>query len=133
VIFTAEIHSQANIRQGSKGLSAETSGVHLLPYLLSQTLAAVVAGIIINRTGFFNPAMLGGTVIFSIGAGFLTSLSTRTPSPQWIGFQVLAGFGTGCAQFMAMGIAQQLLVKEDESIGLSLVYMIKTLGGYFST
>lgn len=88
-----------------------------------------MAGVIINRTGFFNPPMLGGTVMFAIGAGFLTTLTATTNSAHWIGFQVLAGFGTGCAQFMAMGIAQQLLVKEDESIGLALVYMIKTLGG----
>ncbi|RDW92655.1 hypothetical protein BP5796_02049 [Coleophoma crateriformis] len=132
--FLVEVGSTSHVYylpfyfQGVKGASAAGSGVDLLPYLLSQTLAAVVAGAAINRSGYFNPPMLAGTVMFSIGAGLLHTLSTTTPSSMWIGYQILAGFGTGCAQFMAMGIAQQLLEKEDESIGLSMVYMIKTLG-----
>jgi hypothetical protein len=95
-------------------------------------LAGIFTGIVINFTGYFNHPMLFGTFLFTIGAGLLYTLSVTTTTSQWIGYQCLAAFGTGCSQFIAMGIAQQLLEKDEEAIGLSMVYMIKMLGGYAS-
>ncbi|KAH8810769.1 major facilitator superfamily domain-containing protein [Xylogone sp. PMI_703] len=136
--FLAELSTTAHVYylpfyfQGVNGASAEKSGVDLLPYLLSQTIAGIMTGVLINFTGYFNPPMIFGTILFSIGAGFLQTLSVNTTSAQWIGFQILAAFGAGCSQFMAMGIAQQLLSKDEESIGLSMVYTIKQLGSAIS-
>jgi MFS family permease len=132
--FLTEVGSTAHVYylpfyfQGSHGATAEASGVDVLPYLLSQTISGFITGVIINFSGYFNPSMLFGSTLFSIGCGLLYTLSATTPQSAWIGYQVLAGFGTGCCQFMAMGIAQQLLSRKEESIGLSTVYMIKTLG-----
>ena len=111
-----------------KGASAQRSGVDVLPYLLSQTIAGIVTGVIVTLTGYFNPPMLFGTVMFAAGAGLLHTLSVASSATQQIGYQIAAAVGAGCGQFMAMGIAQQLLEKDEEAIGLPMVYMIKTLG-----
>lgn len=113
-----------------KGSTAEGSGVDLLAYLISQTVGGILTGVAINRFKVFNPSMLFGSVAFSIGAGLLHTLSIGTPSSQWIGYQILAAFGTGCCQFIAMGVAQQELDRHEEAIGLAVVYMIKMLGRY---
>lgn len=114
--------------QGAKGATAEGSGISVLPYVISQTIAGLATAVVINISGYFNPPMLLGTIMFSVGSGLLLTLKVDTPASQNIGFQILSGFGTGCSQFMAMGIAQQLLERDEESIGLSMVFMIKTLG-----
>ncbi|EKG09831.1 Major facilitator superfamily domain general substrate transporter [Macrophomina phaseolina MS6] len=114
--------------QGVKGSTAEGSGTDLLAYLISQTVGGILTGVAINRLKLFNPSMLFGAAAFSIGSGLLHTLSVGTPSSQWIGYQILAAFGTGCCQFIAMGIAQQELDRREEAIGLAVVYMIKMLG-----
>lgn len=114
--------------QGVKNESAQASGISTLPQLLAQTLAGLATGIVINAYGRFNPPMLLGTIMFTVGSGLLLSLRVDTRPSQLIGFQILSGFGTGCCMFMAMGIAQQRLDRDEESIGLSMVYMVKTLG-----
>lgn len=120
--------SSDNFMQGVKGSTSEGSGVDLLAYLISQTAGGILTGVAINRFKLFNPSMLFGSVAFSIGSGLLHTLSITTSSSQWIGYQVLAAFGTGCCQFIAMGIAQQELERSEEAIGLAIVYMIKMLG-----
>ncbi|KAL1638676.1 hypothetical protein SLS58_008708 [Diplodia intermedia] len=132
--FLTEIGSASEVYflpfyfQGVKGSTAEGSGVDLLAYLLAQTVGGILTGVAINRFKLFNPSMLFGAVAFSVGSGMLHTLSASTPSREWIGYQVLAAFGTGCCQFIAMGIAQQELDRHEESIGLAVVYMIKMLG-----
>ncbi|KPI36246.1 putative HC-toxin efflux carrier TOXA [Cyphellophora attinorum] len=115
-----------------EGTDAQGSGVKLIPYLLSQTTAAIATGIFVQRSRLFNPPMLLGTAVFAVGAGFLYTLDADTPNARIIGFQILTGFGAGCGQFLATGIAQQVLSREEESIGLSMVYMIKMLGATIS-
>lgn len=111
-----------------KGASARRNDVDGLPYILSQTTAGIVTGVVVTLTGYFNPPMLFGTVMFAIGAGLLHTVSVRSSATQQIGFQISAALGAGCSQFMAMGIAQHLLEKDEEAIGLPMVYMIKRLG-----
>lgn len=120
--------SSDNFMQGVKGSTSEGSGVDLLAYLISQTVGGILTGVAINRFKLFNPSMLFGSVAFSLGSGLLHTLSITTSSSQWIGYQVFAAFGTGCCQFIAMGIAQQELERSEEAIGLAVVYMIKMLG-----
>ncbi|KAK7718221.1 hypothetical protein SLS57_006097 [Botryosphaeria dothidea] len=132
--FLTEVGSSSQVYflpfyfQGVKGSTSEGSGVDLLAYLISQTAGGILTGVAINRFKLFNPSMLFGSVAFSIGSGLLHTLSITTSSSQWIGYQVLAAFGTGCCQFIAMGIAQQELERSEEAIGLAVVYMIKMLG-----
>jgi MFS family permease len=114
--------------QGAKNKSAEASGIATLPQLLAQTMAGLAVGVVINFSGRFKPPMILGSILFAVGSGLLLSLAVNTQSSQLIGFQILSGFGTGCCMFMAMGIAQQRLDRDEESIGLSMVYMVKTLG-----
>jgi hypothetical protein len=73
--------------------------------------------------------MVFGTALFLVGAGLLHTLGTDASAGQWIGYQILAGFGTGCAQFLAVGVAQQALKETDQAPGLSLVVMFQLLGG----
>lgn len=50
------------------------SGVHLIPYMASNFFFSMVAGLLVTKTGYFNPPALLGPIIAAIGSGLLTTL-----------------------------------------------------------
>ncbi|KAJ2986488.1 hypothetical protein NUW58_g5005 [Xylaria curta] len=115
--------------QAIQGVSAVDSGIRLLPTTLSVVVASISNGIFITKIGYYTPTMIAGTAICSIGAGLLTTLQLDTSMAQWIGYQVVYGFGQGLC-FQAPNLAAQtVLPKNDVSIGASLMFFSQILGG----
>ncbi|KAI8720323.1 MFS domain-containing protein [Fusarium sp. LHS14.1] len=115
--------------QAIKGDSAVESGIHLLPMVLSLVVASILTGVLTTRVGYYMPFLILGICIAAIGAGVLTCLHVNTSAGQWIGYQVLHGFGLG-ACFQAPNMAAQTVLPRDEvSIGASLMLFAQTLFG----
>jgi len=115
--------------QAIKGDSAIASGIHLLPQVIALVLASILTGILTTKIGYYTPFLLLGICITAIGAGLLTTLQINTTKAQWIGFQIIYGFGFGaCIQAPNMA-AQTVLPKEEVSIGASLMLFGQTLFG----
>ncbi|KAF9871860.1 hypothetical protein CkaCkLH20_10794 [Colletotrichum karsti] len=115
--------------QAIQGVSAVESGIRLLPLVLAMVVASLMTGALIRRTGYFTPFLIAGICFMSIGAGLLNTLQIDTPSSKWIGYQVLYGFGTGCASQVPNIAAQAVLPKKDVPIGMSLMFFAQLLGG----
>ena len=84
--------------QGVQGMSAVQSGTNNLSLTVSHAAGSVIAGVLVGLIGYSVPLMFAGTIMASIGSGFLTSLSPLTPDPQpsqSIGYQVIAGLALG--------------------------------------
>jgi MFS family permease len=81
--------------QAVQGLSPLDSGVHLLPIIVSMLLFGILAGIAVSKTGYVIPYAFTGTILTTIGAGLLTTLSAYSSMGEWFGYQVLAGIGRG--------------------------------------
>src|SRR5207302_1111672 len=60
--------------QAVKGETPVESGVHLLPSMLAQTVSAIVSGVMITTLGYYNPWIILGTALMSIGTGLFTTL-----------------------------------------------------------
>ncbi|KAF4830410.1 Efflux pump aflT [Colletotrichum tropicale] len=115
--------------QAIQGVSAVESGIRLLPLVLSMVVASLMTGALIRRTGYYTPFLIIGVCFMSVGAGLLNTLQLDTPSAKWIGYQILYGFGTGCASQVPNIAAQTVLPKKDVPIGTSLMFFSQLLGG----
>ncbi|KAB8222835.1 major facilitator superfamily domain-containing protein [Aspergillus novoparasiticus] len=115
--------------QAIKGISAVESGVHLLPMLIPVVVASIITGQLVSRIGYYTPFMIFGVCLTAIGAGLLTTLGINTSAGNWIGFQIIYGYGIGsCSQAPNMA-AQTVLPRKDVAIGASLMFFGQQLFG----
>lgn len=97
--------------------------------MLSMVVATISSGALIRRIGYYTPFMIFGVALTSIGAGLFYTFQVDTPSSKWIGYQVLYGFGAGCA-FQPPNLAvQTALPKQDVPVGVSFLLFCQLLGG----
>ncbi|KAH6973118.1 major facilitator superfamily domain-containing protein [Ilyonectria sp. MPI-CAGE-AT-0026] len=115
--------------QAIKGDSAVESGIHLLPQVLALVVASILTGVLTGRVGYYTPFLIVGICVTAVGAGLLTTLGIDSTMGQWIGYQILYGWGFGaCIQAPNMA-AQTVLPREEVSIGASLMLFAQTLFG----
>ena len=65
----------------------------------------------------------------SIGAGLISTWTPDTLHPEWIGYQILFGFGLGIGMQQASLAAQAVLSRKDAPIGIALVMFCQQMGG----
>lgn len=74
-------------------VSPTISGVRNIPLIVSTSLAIIVSGGSITKTGHTVPLMVVGGVLATIGSGLLYSLGIGTDTGKWIGYQIFGGAG----------------------------------------
>lgn len=92
--------------QSLHGASPTMSGVRNLPLIIAVTASTIASGAFVSATGRYQPMLIGGGVVATVGAGLLYTLELDSPAGAWIGYQVVAGLGWG-ASFQTPMIAVQ--------------------------
>lgn len=115
--------------QAIKNASAVKSGIMNIPVVLALVIGSIIAGICVSKIGYFTPFMILGSVVMSIGAGLLTTFKTTTNHPEWIGYQVILGFGIGFGMQQSSVAAQTILERKDVPTGAALMMLAQSLGG----
>ncbi|CAM1503352.1 Fc.00g081280.m01.CDS01 [Cosmosporella sp. VM-42] len=116
--------------QAIKNASPVKSGEMTIPLLLSQSLASIVAGILVSKVvGYAPPFMMASTIMVSIAGGLLSTLTIHSGHAEWIGYQVLFGFGLGLGMQQSSNAVQAILKKEDFNSAVSLFFFGMQLGG----
>jgi hypothetical protein len=115
--------------QAVKGDSALKSGISTIPLVLSLVLTSIISGIIVQKVGYYVPAMLIAPLLSAPGAGLLSTLSPTSNHKYWIGYQVLYSCGVGFAMQTSNLAAQNVLPRADVPIGISLMFFMQQLGG----
>jgi hypothetical protein len=96
--------------------------------MLSMVLATVMGGLGTTKIGYYTPFAIVGSCIMAVGAGLITTLQVHTGEGQWIGYQIVYGFGMGLS-FQAPNLAAQtVLSTKDVPIGSSLMFFNQLLG-----
>lgn len=72
------------------------------------------------------PFLFAGGILATIGTGLIYSLDIGSSSGQWIGYQVLAGIGTGLAIQVPI-IANQAFVPMSEISSVTAITLCKFL------
>ncbi|PVH89679.1 MFS general substrate transporter [Cadophora sp. DSE1049] len=127
--FFAIIFYLAIYFQSVKGSSATKAGIQLLPLLISTVISSMVTGGLITAIGYYVPVMLFCMVLFSIGAGLITTFDTHTPFAQWFGYQIITGAGIGVGFQGGIVVVQTVLPLSDVPVATACVSFFQTLGG----
>ena len=115
--------------QAVQGTSAVESGIRNLPLLISTILFSIFSGGLVTKLGYYAPFMIVATVMMSIGAGLISTFKPNTPSPKWIGYQILFGVGYGMGSRQPLVAVQTVLDMKDIPTGTAVVLFFTTLGG----
>lgn len=83
----------------------------------------------VGRVGYYLPFAVASGVFTLVGSGLLTTLSPNSPSAEWIGYQVIQGFGQGFGLQIPLLAVQHNSTKEDVSILTALVVFAQQFGG----
>ncbi|KAJ6522399.1 major facilitator superfamily domain-containing protein [Mycena capillaripes] len=98
-----------------QGHSATRSGIDLLPFLLEVTTTVIGCGILVSRFGYYYPFLVAAPFFLAVGSGMLYSIGLNTPKAHLIGFQILAGIGTGLGMQNAI-IAMQVEFEDEPKL-----------------
>ena len=101
----------------------------MLPAMLAQTVSTVIAGGLTTLLGYYNPFLLLGAGLLSIGCGLFTTMEVDTSSAHWIGYLVIFGFGGGMFITGPLIAVQSVLSPTDTPIGISTVSFFQMFGG----
>ncbi|KAK9792879.1 putative MFS transporter [Seiridium cardinale] len=81
--------------QSVLGVDALTSGLHILPLIVSCSLSAAGAGIYIQQTGKYRPIMYAAQALLTLGVGLLINLEFEENLTKLFIFEILTGVGVG--------------------------------------
>jgi len=112
-----------------KAASPSKSGLMYLSLSLSDIFAGNLSGFLISRLGCFNPFLLLGTVLMSVGIGLLSTFNISTSHTFWIPYQVIYGLGVGMAVSIPVIAVQTVLKNEDVPVGAAIVMLFQFAGG----
>lgn len=97
------------------------SGVYMLPSILSQLIAAVLAGRLVGKVGRYLPFALVSAALMSLGYGLCSTFSPHTSTGEWIGYQILFGAGRGMGFQMPIVAVQHMLPPAQAPLAISLI------------
>ena len=115
--------------QGVQGVSPILSAVHMLPLIACQVLGTFAAGYLTTRFGSYIPFVYASTIFIVVGCGLLYTLHVDESTVDWIGYQIILGFGIGFGLQQPVVAAQTSLPPQDIPIAVSLTYTFLYLGG----
>lgn len=83
--------------QGVLGMSSTNSGFIMVPMLFSLTLASIITGEIISRTGKYKKLVIAEFIITGLGVLLLATMNENTPYYMLILYSTVLGVGSGMA------------------------------------
>lgn len=90
-------------------VSATNTGLSMTPFLLSVTLGATLAGLLIAKSKRYQAIITVGTCIMTLGVFFLTRLVSSSSLPETVIFMIVAGLGIGSIFSVLYVAAQNVL------------------------
>nr|WRF81181.1 MFS transporter [Cercospora sp. JNU001] len=114
--------------QAVRSDSAEAAGLKQLGIVISLTLSSIAAGGAVVKIGYYNPFIYAGTVLCSIGAGLLYTITLDTPQWDIIGYSIVFAIGIGVSLEQSNVAVQTVLPDAQIPAGTSLVLFVRLLG-----
>ncbi|KAI3395209.1 hypothetical protein diail_1635 [Diaporthe ilicicola] len=115
--------------QAIQGDTAVEAGIKILPLLISTVLTSVLSGGLISAVGRYNPFALPSMLLFTVGAGMITTFTLDSPLRVWFGYQVLAGLGVGVGFQLGILVVQAVLPQGDIAVATACVQFFQSFGG----
>ncbi|KAK7038035.1 major facilitator transporter-like protein [Favolaschia claudopus] len=94
--------------QAARGKSPINSGILLLPFMISVVVTVIIVGQLVSRLGYYWHPLACGPFFLGTGSGLLFTITPSTSPSKLIGYQILAGVGTG------MGMQNTVIAMQTE-------------------
>ncbi|KAF4344955.1 major facilitator superfamily transporter [Fusarium beomiforme] len=114
--------------QSAKNASPFTSGVNLLPSILSVIFAAVTSGTLVQKVGYYLPFATASAALSAIGFGLSSSMSPYASTATWAGYQILIGLGRGLGIQMPIIAIQANTSPDVTPIAMAILTFSQTFG-----
>ncbi|KAI1088715.1 MFS general substrate transporter [Rostrohypoxylon terebratum] len=118
--------------QDIRGYSPLQNAMLMLPLLLTQSVAGVVAGQITSRLARPGPVIYSGLALWTLGAGLKVIFSQTTPIGVYVIALIIEGAGVGFILQPALVALQALSRPEDRAVATSTRNLMRMLGSVFS-
>ena len=107
--------------QFTKGDSALRAAVRLLPFICLFIFFVMAAGTTLPIIGRYNLYYLVGGSLLLIGASFLNTIDTNTPSGHIYGYEILVAAGSGLVWQIGYAVALAKASPKDSSKALGFI------------
>lgn len=114
--------------QAIQGLSAARAGIQLIPLALCVSFGTIVANTCISKFGYPSIWLALGPVLATLGSVLIYLFGASASTSEWIGFQVVLGFGIGFALQTPISINQSLVAPSDIPSIVSITLFFEILG-----
>ncbi|RYP33450.1 hypothetical protein DL767_004728 [Monosporascus sp. MG133] len=104
------------------------SGILILPMILSQLVFSILCGVLVQKTGYYLPEVIGGNIMVAIGAGLTSTFTPDTTLGEQIGFQILLGAGRGLVLQLLVTAMQANVPRADASVASAYCMFSQFLG-----
>lgn len=116
--------------QAIKNDTAMRSGVHMVPFFVTQAVFSLIAGAVVSKVGYPTPPAVIGSAIGTVGLGLLTLLRPNTTTAQWVGYEILVAVGFGISIQQCFNAIQTVLSEQgDLALATAAVTAVQSLGG----
>ncbi|KAJ1964669.1 hypothetical protein GGI12_001271 [Dipsacomyces acuminosporus] len=116
-----------------KNSTSITSGLYLLPFTLSELVAAGAAGVWVTKTGRYRETIWLGGCALLVGISLLVLLDQHSGVGQVIGFLTVAGVGFGAGIQTLVLAAQASSSGKDSAVTTSVCIFMRALGSIIAT
>ena len=114
--------------QGVQLSSPTRSGVQLLPTPILIVPSAILAGILVTKTGRYKPLQIAGFAFFLLGLGLFSLLDANSSTGAWAGYQILAAIGSGVIITSTLPAAQSVLPETDVAASTATWAFLRSFG-----
>lgn len=113
--------------QSVLGANALVSGLHLLPLIVSSSLAAACTGVFIQKTGIYLPIMYGAQVLLTLGSGLFMNLAFEQSITKLVVYQIISGVGVGFNMEPPLLVAQATATSLDTAAVISTMSFLRSI------
>ncbi|KAJ2449792.1 hypothetical protein GGF42_004668 [Coemansia sp. RSA 2424] len=112
----------------AQNATAINAGTHLISLMLAISVASVVSGVLITKTGIYLPFIWSGVAINVAGMGLFVLIGTNPSNGLLIGIPIVFGVGIGLAMQPMLSCAQNAVDQKDIATTTTLFITIRMLG-----
>lgn len=105
--------------QFTKGDTALTTAVHLLPFMCMLIFFSIFKGVVFGKEGHYLPWFLISAVLSIVGGVLMFTVDEATSTASIYGYTALLGIGAGCAVQTGFIVAQATVPRKEMSSGKS--------------
>jgi hypothetical protein len=114
--------------EGVQGYNPVISGVALFPATFTVAPFAIMAGIVITKTGDFRIVTMIGWIATTLGMGIATLLDVNTTIVQWIFLTLCSGIGLGLLYTSLAFVNQSAANDEHMTFAVGMFIFARSLG-----